>query len=176
MAAIDRNNINTVWAPFIFGLVGVGGVLFPNQLVVTVITPDDLLATVTSLTFTVRGASQVVALAILQNRLVAEVTKNAYTYIVPAALTVGIFDATAITSLVQNLTGVPFHEYVPKYLPEVNTPANYDLLQAACIEAFGLSFPLLYYIGLAFGIAACLASVFMGDVSEYMDKHIAVLL
>jgi hypothetical protein len=176
MAAIDRNSINTAWAPLILGLVGVGGVLFPNQLVVTVITPDDLLATVTSLTFTVRGTSQLIALAVLQNRLVAQVNKHAYEYIVPAALTVGIFDEMAIVELVQNLTAIPFHEYVPTFLPEVNTVTNYNLLHAACVEAFGKSFPLLYYIGLAFGIAACLASIFMGDVSEYMDKHIAVLL
>lgn len=175
MAAIDRNNINTAWAPLIFGLIGVGGVLFPNQLVVTVITPDDLLATITSLTFAVRGVSQVVALALLQNRLVARVTANAYTYIVPAALTVGIFDEGAILALVNNLTAVPFHEYA-KLLPELDTVANYDLLHAATVEAFGKSFPILYYIGLAFGVAACIASVFMGNVSEYMDKHIAVLL
>jgi len=33
MAAFDKDNINTVWAPMAIGLFGVGGVLLPSQVV-----------------------------------------------------------------------------------------------------------------------------------------------
>lgn len=33
MAAFDKDNINTVWAPMVIGLIGVGGVLLPSQVV-----------------------------------------------------------------------------------------------------------------------------------------------
>ena len=33
MAAFDKDNINTVWGPMAIGLLGVGGVLLPSQVV-----------------------------------------------------------------------------------------------------------------------------------------------
>lgn len=175
MAAIDPHNIATVWGPFIIGLLGVGGVLFPNQLVVTIITPDDLLATITSLTFTVRGVGQLIGLVIFQNRLVEQVTKYTYQYIVPVCISIGIFDPIAIKSLAGNLTAVPFQVYAREQLTSLS-PQNLETLREATVVAFGKSFPLIYYIGLAFGAVACIASVAMGDISQYMDRHIAVVL
>ncbi|KAF1814600.1 MFS general substrate transporter [Eremomyces bilateralis CBS 781.70] len=174
MAAIDPHNINTAWPPLIIGLVGVGGVLFPNQIIVTVITPDDLLATVTSLTFVIRGVSQSVALALLQNRFVAAVTANALKLVAPAAIKAGLTSVPQITELVNSLTAVPFKEYVPQMLPMVNTTEKYDMLFEATVQTFGKSFPTLYYIGLGFGIVGCIASILVGDMSKYMDEHVAV--
>jgi|TARA_R110002003_G_scaffold214_40_gene16336 hypothetical protein len=175
MAAIDPNNIKTAWAPLIIGLFGIGGVLFPNQIIVTIITPDDLLATVTSLTFVVRGVSQAVALTLLQNRLAAEVRARAVNIVAVPAIRAGVTSVPAISLMISSLTAVPFKEYVPAALPQVmRNPAAYEALRAATAELFGKSFPLLYYIGLAFGIAGCIASILVGDMSKYMDEHVAV--
>ncbi|KAF2028584.1 MFS general substrate transporter [Setomelanomma holmii] len=175
MAAIDPHNINTAWAPLIIGLFGVGGVLFPNQIIVTIITPDDLLATVTSLTFVIRGVSQAVALTLLQNRLSAEVQARAVNTVAIPALRAGVPSIKAIEALISSLTAVPFKEYVPAALPQVmRNPTGYEALRNATVELFGQSFPLLYYIGLGFGVAGCIASVLVGDMSKYMDEHVAV--
>lgn len=177
MAAVDPHNINTVWAPLIIGLVGVGGVLFPNQIIVTVITPDDLLATVTSLTFVLRGISQAVALTLLQNRFTAQVRKNAIDMIAVPAILAGVKTIADITTLVTSLTAIPFKEYIPAVLPQVlANPARYEALRIACVDAFGKSFPILYYIGLAFGIVGCVASFLVGDMSKFMDEHVAVVM
>jgi len=175
MAAIDPQNINTAWPPVIIGLVGIGGVLFPNQIIVTCITPDDLLATVTSLTFVIRGVSQSVALALLQNRFQANVVKYATPLVGPAAIRAGFTSVAAIKEMISALTAVPFKEYVPTVLPNI-TPANYDALHLATVQTFGKSFPTLYYIGLGFGVVGCVASVLVGDMSKYMDEHVAVMI
>ncbi|KAH7073813.1 fungal trichothecene efflux pump [Paraphoma chrysanthemicola] len=175
MAAADPNNIKTVWGPLIIGLFGVGGVLFPNQIIVTIITPDDLLATVTSLTFVIRGVSQATALTLLQNRLTAQLRSKAVGIVALPAIRAGVTSIPAITAMVSALTAVPFKEYVPLALPQVaRNPVAYETLRRATAQLFGESFPLLYYIGLGFGVAGCIASILVGDMSKYMDEHVAV--
>lgn len=175
MAAADPDNIGTVWGPLIIGLFGVGGVLFPNQIIVTIITPDDLLATVTSLTFVIRGVSQATALTLLQNRLTAQLRSKAFAIVARPAISAGVASVPAITALINSLTAVPYKEYIPLALPQVaSNPAGYEGLRQATAQLFAESFPLLYYIGLGFGIAACIASVMVGDMSQYMDEHVAV--
>lgn len=58
MVAVDTHNINIVWAPLVLSLIAVGGVLIPNQLIMTVICPDDLIATGTCLTVCLRSIGQ----------------------------------------------------------------------------------------------------------------------
>ena len=156
-------------------LVGVGGVLVPNQVIITIITPDDLIASVTALTVGLRAQAQVIGLSIFYNRLVHDVTKNAYSYIVPAMLEAGIYNATEITNLVTSLTGVPYYQLAP-LIPELHNPANYEAVKEATIQCFSQAFVLVWYITIAFGVAACIAAAFMGDVSKYMDNHVAVVL
>jgi MFS family permease len=173
MAAVDPHNINSVWAPLVLGLLSVGGVLIPNQIIVTLISPDDLIATATCLTVCLRSIGQVVGVAIFYNQFISAMTKNAYSYVVPAALEVGILDIPTIENMLPTLIAVPFSEYV-KTLPQVDTSEKYAILHEAVIQAFGHSFPSVYYISIAFGATACIASLLIGDLSKLMDAHIAV--
>jgi hypothetical protein len=173
MSAVDPYNINTVWAPLVLGLTGVGGVLIPNEIIVTIISPDDLIATATSLTICLRSVGQVIGLSILYTQFITRLTSNALIYIVPAAVEVGIYNATEIENLVPAMLGTSFADYV-SLLPQVNTEQKYDLLLNAVTHTFGITFPLVYYISIAFGISACIASLFIGDLTKLMDDHIAV--
>lgn len=65
MAAFDKDNISTVWAPMVIGLIGVGGVLLPSQVVFSVISPDDLIGTSVALSVVIRMIGQV-SLTVLQ--------------------------------------------------------------------------------------------------------------
>jgi hypothetical protein len=176
MAAVDPHNINTAWAPLIIGLIGVGGVLVPSQTIITIITPDDLMATATSLGFCVRAIGQVVGLSIFHNRFLSLVTHNAEQFLVPVAMdVVGINDTARIEGMLEMLTGISFTEFVAAgHLPEVDTVDKFSKLAEAAVETFGRSFPGVYLITIAFGVSACIASVFMGDMSKYMDDHVAV--
>lgn len=173
MAAVDPHNINTVWAPLVLGLLSVGGVLIPNQIIVTLISPDDLIATATCLTVCLRSIGQVVGVSIFYNQFISIMSKNAYTYVVPAALELGILDIRVIKEMLPTLIAMPFSQYV-ETLPQVDTPEKYAMLHEAVIQAFGHSFPRVYYISIAFGATASIASLCIGDLSKLMDAHIAV--
>ena len=161
--------------PVILALIGVGGVLVPNQVIITVITPDDLIASVTALTVGLRAQAQVIGLAIFFNRFLSEVTVNAFTYVVPAMVKAGIYNATTIENMITGLTAVPFYEYAP-LIPELRIAANYDLVLEATIQCFSRSFTLIYYITIAFGVPACIVAALMGDISAFLDNHVAVVL
>lgn len=44
------------------------------------------------------------------------------------------------------------------------------------MDCFGGALNWVYYITIPFGVTACVAAAFMGDVSGYMDDHVAVVL
>lgn len=149
--------------------------LVPNQVIITVITPDDLIASVTALTVGLRAQAQVIGLSLYYNRFLHEVTKNAYKDVVPAMVEAGVFSPTVIIDLVANLTAVPFYEYAPN-IPQLSNSANYELVKEATVQCFSRSLALVFYITIAFGVPACVAAACMGDVSKFMDNHVAVVL
>ncbi|KAJ5818397.1 fungal trichothecene efflux pump [Penicillium riverlandense] len=173
MAAVDPNNVNTVWAPLVLGLTGVGGVLVPNQVIVTVISPDDLIATATSLTVCLRSVGQVIGISIFYNLFTARLIEEGENKIIPAAMQVGITNLSILKTMPSTLLAIPFSEYAAS-LPQINTPEKYDFLHHAIINAFGASFSKVYLVSIAFGATACIASWFLGDLTALMDDHIAV--
>lgn len=173
MAAVDPNNVNTVWAPLVLGLTGVGGVLVPNQVIVTVISPDDLIATATSLTVCLRSVGQVVGIGIFYTQFIAKLTEQAEMKMIPAAMELGITNPLVLKNMASTLLAIPFSEYAAA-LPQLNTPEKYEFLHSAVINAFGVSFFKVYLISIAFGVTACIASWFLGDLTSLMDDHIAV--
>ncbi|KAL1956550.1 hypothetical protein VTO42DRAFT_7021 [Malbranchea cinnamomea] len=175
LTVIDPHNISTAFPPIVLALVGVGGVLVPNQVIITVITPDDLIASVTALTVGLRAQAQVIGLAIFYNRFVNELTSKGINYLLPAVTQARWYDLEAIVEMMTALTSVPFKEYALT-IPELRDPAAYEAVREATVLAFSAALRLIYFITIAFGVPACIAAVFMGDVSKYMDHHVAVVL
>jgi len=176
LAAANPHDIHTAFPSLVLALIGIGGVLVPNQVIITVITPDDLIASVTALTVGLRAQAQVIGLAMFYNKFKTEVTKRATLSIGLAMFKAGIFDVKSITAFVTSLTGIPFHQAALQYSQLMNFPAQYDAVRSAGIECFSQSFNLVYMITIAFGVTACVAAALMGDVSKFMDNHVAVVL
>ncbi|KAK6536017.1 hypothetical protein TWF281_000263 [Arthrobotrys megalospora] len=174
MAAISPNDINTAWAPLILGLLGAGGTTIPNQIILTIITPDDMIPTATALSVTIRVIFLSVGVSIFQNRFVTELTKNAYKYIVPVAIRVGIFDPQAIVQLVTSLTAIPLDQYAAQNLPQIDTEEKYQILMMAVKAAFSKSFRMIAYISIPFGVTACIACFMVKDLTQFMDNHVAI--
>jgi hypothetical protein len=172
---VNPHDIGTAFGPLVLALIGVGGVLVPNQVIITIITPDDLIASVTALTVGLRAQAQVVGIAMFYNRFKTEVTERATLTIGLAMVKSGIFNITEITTFVTTLTGVPFHQLAPT-IPQLTNPTNYDMVREAGIVLFSESLKNVYWITVAFGVTACIGAAFMGDVSQYMDGHVAVVL
>ncbi|KAK6423944.1 hypothetical protein LTR95_016457, partial [Oleoguttula sp. CCFEE 5521] len=146
--------------------------------IITVITPDDLIGSVTALTVGLRAQAQVVGLAIFYNQLINQVTKSTYKYVVPAWLSnVPVTGTTVadITFTMNTLSALPFDTLAREY-PSfgLNTAKAMEFVKPACIHAFDDGFKLVWYITIAFGVFACIASACMGSVSKYLDGHVAV--
>lgn len=178
LVTVNPHSISTAFAPIILSLIGTGGVLVPNQVIITVITPDDLIASVTALTVGLRAQAQVLGLSIFYNRYVYQVTTKSYKTIVPALIISGVFDIDTITSFITDLTAVPFKELylmIPGLVGSANA-ANYEMTAKAVVECFSEAIKFVWWITVPFGVCACVVAAFMGDVSQYMDEHVAVVL
>lgn len=76
MAAVDPENIHTVWAPLIIGLIGVGGVLLPSQVIFSIITPNDLIGTGVALSVVIRLIGQCIGVSMFYNIFTQQLIKN----------------------------------------------------------------------------------------------------
>ncbi|KAK6584231.1 hypothetical protein PZA11_003961 [Diplocarpon coronariae] len=193
LVLVDPHDIRTAWGPVVLALIGyqastpplpppilARGILKPEPLAprresMLILWPDDLIASVTALTVGLRAQAQVIGLSIFYNRFVREVTQNALTTIVPVALKLGVDDIGAIEDLVRGLTAMTVEEY-SSFLPELAGAADVSLLVEAAKTCFIESLKSIYFITIAFGLTACVASACIGDVSRYMDDHVAVVL
>lgn len=175
MAAINPHNISTAWAPLIFGLLGIGGVLIPNQIIITVICPDSLIATATCLTACLRAVGQVIGTSIFYTQFTSALTANTYNTVVPAALGVGFYDFEMLGAMMPTLVATPWKEWIASSgVGGMVSAPELRVLHGAVVEAFAGAFAKVWYISIAFGVSAVIASCCIENLSALMDGHVAV--
>ena len=163
MAAVDPENINTVWAPLVIGLVGVGGVLLPSQVVFSIISPSDLIGTSVALSIVIRAVGQVVGVSMFYNIFKGHITSRAtndLTVIAIPAIANGFVTGpntvAEISELITTLGAGPFSAYAHVF-PGTHTPAQIAAIQLAGHNLYKTAFPILYLISIAFGGAAIIS-------------------
>ncbi|UDD58630.1 hypothetical protein AFCA_006061 [Aspergillus flavus] len=156
MVAVDTHNINIVWAPLVLSLIAVGGVLIPNQLIMTVISLVKLIGT-----------------SIFYTQFVSVLTHNTYEYVVPVAIETGITDFDVLETMMPTLLETPWKEWALS-VSALNTAEKLNMLHDAVINAFAPAFARVWYISIAFGVEAVIARGFIEDLTNLMDEHIAV--
>jgi hypothetical protein len=55
-------------------------------------------------------------------------------------------------------------------------PGAHELVVAAGQIAYAQSYKYVYYVSIAFGAVSIIAACFLGDISKYMDDHVAVVM
>jgi len=154
---------------FLGGL-GVGGIIVPAAVILTIICPDEVIATVTAITLSIRLIGGSIGYAIYFN-----VLQNKLTAILPATVGIAAIKAglppselTAfVTDLVaKNATAIAGLKGV--------TPAVLQAAEAAVNASYVQGFKLIYLVSIAFGGAAIIASLFLGDIRKYMVDRVAV--
>jgi hypothetical protein len=177
MATADPENIHTMWAPLILGLLGVGGVLLPSQVVFSIISPPEHIGASVALSIVVRSIGQVIGVSMFYNIFKQNVTKSVFNhvqeFVVPAVELVGA-DMTAITALVTALTAGPFEVYA--HIFNATTQAQIDAIVKGGHEVYKGCFGELYLISIAFGGAATLSFFFLADIKKFINEHVAVHL
>ncbi|KAF2166002.1 hypothetical protein M409DRAFT_66911 [Zasmidium cellare ATCC 36951] len=175
MSLFDRNDISTVWAPMIFGLIGVGAVLLPSQVVFSVISPTDLIGTSVSLSVVIRMIGQVIGKSMFYNIFKQQLTKEAPAIIGLPAVSAGFSDIPRITKLVTTMTAGPLSHYLALF-PEIDSPQDLAVIVEAGQQLYAKVFPLLYLVSIPFGVLACLSCLALWGIDKYMDGDVAVHL
>ncbi|KAK8167417.1 major facilitator superfamily domain-containing protein [Phyllosticta citribraziliensis] len=176
MIVADLNNLHTVYAVLTLAALGVGGVIIPCQIIITIICPDDLIATATAMALSVRMIGGCIGFAIYYNIFKTHYTDNAYTTIAPAAITYGfVFDTATIYNIALDISA-NLNKNLTTYPTLRNNPVGVERIIEAGRECFAKSFPHMYWAGVGFGIASTVAAVFLGDITQYLDDHIAVYM
>ncbi|KAL2845308.1 major facilitator superfamily domain-containing protein [Aspergillus pseudoustus] len=177
MATLHPTNIATALAPLVVALIGVGGVLIPNQLIITLICPPDLIATATCLTVSLRGVGQVIGTSIFYTQYTSVLTSKTYEDVVPAALQAGIFDIEVLTNMMPTLNEMDWASYVKDVLVGVVGVTDVDLLQTlhgVVVATFKTAFDRVWFISIGFGAAAVVASLAIEDLAGLVDESVAV--
>lgn len=175
LAAARLDNLHAVYGILVVAGLGIGGIVVPASIITTIICPDDLIATVAALTLAIRVVGGAIGYTtyynIFYNKFVPELTLK----ISLACILNNIFDPTVITEAAQ-LTGASLINDILA-LPGVDGNVTiWNAIVLAGQEAYASSYPFVYYSSIAFGAVAIIASCFLGDISKYMDDHIAVVI
>ena len=180
MAAADPENISTVWAPIVFGLMGVGGVLLPSQVVFSIISPDELIGSSVALSIVIRAIGQVIGISMFYNLFVNKLSDLKLTiplFVTPvleAGIT-GLSSEQDFRNLITTLTAGPFERYAYLF-PGVTTEAQIKAVQVAGHNLYKHAFPGLYLVSIAFGGAAIICCLFLRDIKKFIHNGVAVQL
>lgn len=166
--------MNKLWPLLVLGGLGIGGIVVPASIITTIICPDDLIATVSALTLAIRVIGGSIGYCAYYNVFVSKFTPNAIKYIGGTMYAYGITNETYIEEAI-TLTGASLLEEM-KQIPGLANETVYQAVVAAGQLAYSESYKYVYLGSIAAGCVSIIAACFLGDISKYMDEHVAVVM
>lgn len=181
MALGEVDNLNLMYGLVTIASIGVGGVIVPCTVITTIICPDDLVATITALTLSIRVLGGAVGFTVYYNvfyrRLVPAVTNIVGGRAIIVQMGIADFNlATEMATLSANAQFRQLREVIAS-LPDTiaSKPYAFDIIVEATQYAFAVAYKWPYYISIAFGLISFICSCFLGDIRGFMDDHVAVV-
>ncbi|OCK89998.1 MFS multidrug transporter-like protein [Cenococcum geophilum 1.58] len=175
LAVATPDNLYKLWGILIVASLGIGGIVVPASIMTTIICPDDLIATVAALTLSIRVIGGSIGYCAYYNVFINKFVPAATHYIGGAMLMMNITDLKLIEETII-LTGASLIEEVA-FLPGIKgNEIAYETIVKAGQVAFAEAYKWVYYSSIAFGGVSIIAACFLGDISKYMDDHVAVVM
>ena len=176
LAALDRENLHIVWGLLILGGLGIGGIVVPASIITTIICPDDLIATVSALTLSIRVIGGAIGYCAYFNVFVAKFTKNAIYYIGGTMVTkLNITNPEYIKSAIE-ITGLSLIDELHHIPGIAGNQTAYEMVVYAGQVAYAESYKWVYLASIGAGVVSIFAACFLGDINKYMDDHVAVII
>jgi Fungal trichothecene efflux pump (TRI12) len=151
---------------FLGGL-GTGGIIQPAVTILTIISPDEVIATITAITISTRLVGASIGYSVyfntLQKTLATSIPEKVGTAVVKAGLPPGEIALFMGALLGGNST------MLGGYALNVVAAA-----QEAMIDSYTEAFRLVYLVSIPFGVCAVIACLFLGDIKKYMSDRVAV--
>ncbi|CRG86226.1 Putative HC-toxin efflux carrier TOXA [Talaromyces islandicus] len=175
MAVARTDNLSTLWFILIIASLGIGGIVVPASIMTTIICPDDLIATIAALTLSIRVAGGAIGYTIYYNVFINKFIPKATYYIGGTmSMKLGITNTTYITEAIE-LTGASLLTEMQKIPGIAGNTTAYEMVVAAGQLAYAESYKYVYLTSIVFGVLSIAASLFLGDITKYMDDHVAVV-
>ncbi|OJJ04935.1 hypothetical protein ASPVEDRAFT_137641 [Aspergillus versicolor CBS 583.65] len=176
MAIADVDNLHKLWGILVIAGLGIGGIVVPASIITTIICPDDLIATISALTLSIRVVGGSIGYTVYYNVFISKFVPNSQHYISEVMATqLNITDVALITEAIE-LTGASLLERLHDIPGIAGNQAAYDAVVAAGQMAYADSYKWVYYVSIAFGGISILAACFLGNIAKYMDDHVAVMI
>ena len=167
LASVTQNTPSRGIGLSFLGGLGTGGILQPAATILTIISPDEVVATVTAATVCIRlvGASigYSVYFNVLQNKLAAVLPSNVGAAAVNAGLPVDQIPGFLGAFLGGNTTALAGYSSTLLH-------AAKEAVQDSYVEGFRL----VYLVSIPFGVSAVIACLFLGDIRKFMVDRVAV--
>ena len=175
MAFARLDNLNQVYGILVVAGLGIGGIVVPASIITTIICPDDLIATIAALTLAIRVVGGAIGYTTYYNVFYNKFVPKLSIGIATACFKNGITDIPTIIQAAE-LTGASLIDKILE-LPALkgNVTIWEDIVLAGRV-AYVEAYPWVYYASVGFGFVAFVASCFLGDISKYMDDHVAVVI
>ncbi|KAL2830231.1 fungal trichothecene efflux pump [Aspergillus cavernicola] len=176
LAAAKPDNMYQLWGILTVAGVGIGGIVVPASIITTIICPDDLIATISALTLSIRVVGGSIGYTIYYNIFIAKFTPNASHYIGGLMATqLNITDVHLITEAIE-LTGASLLDGL-RHIPGIEgNEVAYEAVVKAGQIAYAESYKWVYYASIGFGGVSIVAACFLGNIGDYMDDHVAVVM
>lgn len=86
-----------------------------------------------------------------------------------------ITDTAVITEVIQ-LTGASLIDNIADIPGIKGVPGAWEMVVYAGQLAYADAYKYVYLVSIAFGSISIVAACFLGDISKYMDDHVAVVM
>jgi hypothetical protein len=185
MSISTPHNMGTIYGIVTLAALGVGGVIIPSSIIAQIACPDELIATVTAITLSLRYIGGAIAFAVYSNIFYAKIAIYAKEIVAVQTLAGQAIinplraDGVALIAHVTDLAANAQFDQVREILatnPLVLNRDGFGAIVAATQEAFALAYRWPYWISIAFGAACFIASFFVGDIGALLDGHVAAAL
>ncbi|KAI4751325.1 MFS general substrate transporter [Aureobasidium sp. EXF-3400] len=174
IARVD--NMSQLWGILVVAGLGIGGIVVPASIITTIITPDDLIATVAALTLAIRVIGGSIGYTVYFNIFINKFVPAATHYIGGTMIYKLNITSPVVIKAAIELTGASLLTEL-ETLPGIKgVPGAYEMVVLAGRLAYAEAYKYVYYASIAFGAVSIIAACFLGDINKYMDDHIAVVL
>lgn len=175
LAAARHDNMNAVYGILVVAGLGIGGIVVPASIITTIICPDDLIATVAALTLAIRVVGGAIGYTTYYNVFYSKFVPALKFNIATACVNNNIFSGDTIKAAAK-LTGASLINEI-LHLPGVDGNVTiWNEIVLAGQLSYAHAYPYVYYVSIAFGAISIIAACFLGDISQYMDDHVAVVM
>lgn len=178
----NPHNLHTVLAIVSLASIGVGGVIIPSSIIAQIACPDELIATITAITLSIRYIGGAIGFAVYSNLYFRKVTESltqilaketlAMKAVVNPLTPAGLAVIVEITGLI----GAAQFNAVKEILatnPLVLNRNAYPMIIASAQEAFSLAYRWPYWVSIAFGAVCFVLSFFVGDITALLTAQVA---